>query len=191
MPSRCSVASRCTLAHAVDFVGELRELEVVSREQREDAVHARDVARDGPRQRQAVVGAGAAPDLVHEDEALVRGIVEDVGRFGHLHHERRAAAGQVVAGADAREDAVDRSEHGALGRHEAAHVRQQHDQRALAHVGALAAHVRAGDHQHAARRVEHQVVGHERPVDEMFDDGMTAAAYLEAGFGARASARSS
>ena len=38
-----------------------------------------------------------------------------------------------------------------LRRHEAADVRQQRDQRHLAHVGGLAAHVRAGDQQQLAR----------------------------------------
>ncbi len=49
----------------------------------------------------------------------------------------------------------------ARGRHERAHGGEQHDQRHLAHERALAAHVRAGDHQHAPARVEPAVVGHE------------------------------
>ena len=60
----------------------------------------------------------------------VGGVVQDVRGFGHLHHERGAPAGQIVARADAREDAIERPEHRALRRHEAADVREQHDQRA-------------------------------------------------------------
>ena len=69
--------------------------------------------------------------------------------------------GQIVGGADAGVDRVDRPEPAGGRRHERAHRRQQHDQRHLAHVGALAAHVRAGDDQHARLRVEPAVVGDE------------------------------
>jgi hypothetical protein len=50
---------------------------------------------------------------------------------------------------------------------EAAGVGHQHDQRDLAHIGGLAAHVRAGDDQHPALIVEANAVG---------DEGLAAAA---------------
>ena len=57
----------------------------------------------------------------------------------------------------------------------AADVRQNDDERGLAHVGALAAHVRAGDDQHAARVVEAQVVGDEGFAAGAFDHRMASA----------------
>ncbi len=52
---------------------------------------------------------------------------------------------------------------------------QQHDQRGLAHVGGLAAHVGAGDDQHASLIVEVDVVGDERVFQYLFDHQVTAA----------------
>ena len=49
----------------------------------------------------------------------------------------------------------------AVGRHEAAEVGEQGDQRGLPHVGRFAAHVGAGDQQHAAAVGEQAVVGDE------------------------------
>src|SRR2546430_13647966 len=50
---------------------------------------------------------------------------QDVGGLGHLHHEGGAPAGEIIRRSDAREDAIDRPEHGALRGHVAAHVREQ------------------------------------------------------------------
>src|SRR2546430_9047095 len=52
-----------------------------------------------------------------------------------LFGSRRAPAGEVIRRSDARKDAIDRSQHGALRGHVAAQVRQQRDERRLAHVG--------------------------------------------------------
>ena len=67
----------------------------------------------------------------------------------------------------------------ALRRHERADVRHQRDQRHLAHVGRLAAHVRAGDQQQPARRREPAVVGDE-VLDLRLDHRMAPALDLEA-----------
>ena len=61
---------------------------------------------DGPGQGQAVVGGGAAADLVQDHQAAPGHLVQDVGGLAHLHEEGGLAPGQVVAGADAGEDAV-------------------------------------------------------------------------------------
>ncbi|MNR40577.1 hypothetical protein D3C85_1588760 [compost metagenome] len=61
----------------------------------------------GPGQRQAVEGTGTAADFVHQHQAALGGVVQDVGGFAHLDHEGRTAARQVIAGADTGEDAVD------------------------------------------------------------------------------------
>ncbi len=62
-----------------------------------------------------------------------------------------------------------------LGGHETADMREQHDQRGLAHIGRFAAHVRAGDDQHAPGIVEGQVVRFEWIAAHLLDDRMAAA----------------
>ena len=66
-------------------------------------------------------------------------------------------------------------------RDETAGAREQDDQRGLAHVGRLSAHVRAGDHQHAPRRVEIGVVRHEWRARLRFDDQVASRANVDAG----------
>ena len=109
---------------------------------------ARQLFGAGPRQRQAVVGAGAAANLVHQHQTAGGGVVEDVGGLGHLHHKGGAAGGEIVRCSDAGEDAVDGADAGAVGGHEGADMSQQHDQCGLAHVGRFTAHVGACDDQH-------------------------------------------
>jgi hypothetical protein len=69
--------------------------------------------------------------------------------------------------------------------HERAHGGEQHDERHLAHEGALAAHVRAGDDEHLPVRVEAAVIGDEAAAAELgqsgFDNRVTAAGDLDAG----------
>ncbi len=122
------------------------------------------VARDGPREREAVERRRAAADLVHQHEALRRRVVEDCSGFGHLDHERRAAAREIVRRADPCEDPVDRAEACRLGRHVAAHVGHQRDQRGLPHECRFTAHVRTGNQQQLALGAEAAVVR-----DELFD----------------------
>ncbi len=107
-----------------------------------------------------------------------RGVVEDVGGLLHLDHEGGAAAGEVVAGADAREDAVDDADFRRGGRNEAPHLRQDHDEGDLADVGGFAGHVGAGDdEQLVVRAVEERVVGDEPArLGQPLDDGMAAVA---------------
>ena len=85
----------------------------------------------------------------------------DRRRFDHLDHERAPPGGDVVVGADAGEDAIDDADMRRLGRHEAADLGHQHDQRHLAQVGALAGHVRAGQQHDPRVGPERGVVGHE------------------------------
>ena len=93
---------------------------------------------------------------------LRRGVVEDVGRLGHLDHEGALAAAQVVGGADAGEQAVDDADPGSFGRDEAAQMSQDRDQGDLADIRALAGHVGAGDQEdRAGIAAELDVVGHE------------------------------
>ena len=106
--------------------------------------------------------------------------MEDVAGLAHFDHEGRLPAREVVAGADAGEDAVDRAEFRLRRRDEAADVREQHDQCVLAHVRRLAAHVRTRDHEHASSAlaivaVQPQIVRLERFVAHRFHHRMAAA----------------
>ncbi|KPM85644.1 hypothetical protein AOR10_24195, partial [Vibrio alginolyticus] len=163
------------IGHPLGLLGQGRHLEVVGGEQGKGA-GAGQVLGAGPGQRQAIEGAGAAADLVHQHQAFIGGVVQDAGGLGHLHHEGGASAGQVVRGADAGKDTVHRADLRLVCRHEAAGVGEQHDQRCLAHVGGLAAHVGAGDHQHAAVVAHHQVVGHEGSVGDSLHHRVATAA---------------
>jgi hypothetical protein len=86
----------------------------VGGKQRQAAVLLEQVATDGESQRHAVEGRGAAADLVHQHQAALGGVMQDGGGFGHFDHEGRAAGGEIVGGADAGEDLVERAENGAV-----------------------------------------------------------------------------
>src|SRR4029077_10308735 len=102
--------------------------------------------------------------------------VEDAGDFAHFYEESGAATGEIVGGADASEDAIDERELGLTRGNEAAHLRHQGDQRGLAQVGGLAAHVGAGDEEELlAAWFEAEIIGDEAfaaLAEEFFDDGM-------------------
>ena len=103
-----------------------------------------------PGDREPVEGRGAAADLVEDDEGAGRRLVQDRRRLDHLDHEGRAAAREVVGRADPGEQAVDDADPRLAGRDEGADLGEDGEQRVLAQEGRLAAHVRAGDEEHAA-----------------------------------------
>ena len=148
------------VAHAAQPAGQLRELVEMGREE-----HLRSrgaivqLLDDRPRDGQPVERGGPAADLVEQHEAARREVVEDRRRFDHLHEERRLAAGEVVLGADAREDPVDQADRRRARRHERAHLGQHHDVADLAQVDRLAGHVGTGQDHHTRLVVEAQIVG--------------------------------
>src|SRR5262249_18313674 len=73
---------------------ELDELVVVRCEERAAAHGVVQVLGDRPGERDAVEGAGAAADLIEDDQAARGGVVEDVRGLGHLDHERALPAGR-------------------------------------------------------------------------------------------------
>ncbi len=86
-------------------------------------------------------------------------MIEDIGGLHHLHHKGGVARRQVIGGTDTGEDTVDGPQDCLVGRHIAADVGQDHDERGLAHVGGLAAHIGAGNDEHLALCVHAQVIG--------------------------------
>ena len=156
-----------------ELVWQCGQFKVVRGEQRVGAELSGECVYAGPGECQAVEGAGAAPDLVHQHQACARGVVQDGGGLGHFHHEGRAPAREIVGAADAREDTIDRSDHGVRRRHVAADVREQHDERNLTHVGGFAAHVGAGDDEQTPCFVELDVVRHKRRIERGLHHRMT------------------
>ena len=113
-----------------------------------------------PGNRDAVVGARSASDLVQQHDAAVRNVVENARRFQHLDHEGRFALRDVVRGPDAREDLVHNPDMRRVGRNERTHLRHQDNQGRLAQQRRLTRHVGSGDHHDLLLLVvEHHVVG--------------------------------
>ena len=161
---------------------QLGQLEVVGGEQGKGLEIAGQMFRRRPGQAQAIEGAGAAADLVHQHQTLGGGVVEDVGGFRHLHHEGGAATGQVIRRTDTGKDPVQIADAGAGGRHTAAQVGEQGNQRGLAHVGGFTAHVRASDDHHTAGIVQMQAVGHEGVIQHLLHHRVAAIDNLDDGF---------
>ena len=120
-----------------------------------------NVLHNGPGYRDAVVGAGAAAQLVEEHQRALAQVVEYRGCLGHLDHEGRLAQRDIVAGPHAGEDLVDDAYAGTLGGHIAAYLRHEGDEGRLSQQGALAGHVGARDDHHLLVVVAQvQAVGH-------------------------------
>ena len=135
---------------AVDLRGQRGQLEIVRGKQDEAAIFLGQPVRDRPCEREPIEGRRAASDFIDQHKTLRRRAIEDIRRFRHLDHERRAAAREIVSGADARVDRIKRSERCKLRRNEAPAARQKRDHGRLAHVGRFAAHVRARDDEQPA-----------------------------------------
>ncbi len=167
--------------------GQFGQLEVMRGKQRECAGFVVQVRGNAAGQGQAVKRAGAAADFVHQHQAVGRGGVQYLRGLHHLQHEGRLRVGQVVGGANAGVDGVNRPQAAAGGGHMAAHAGQQHDQRHLPHVGRFTAHVGAGDDLHARVGVQPRVVGDEGAArcfsQARFDHGVAAAFDFDAGLG--------
>ena len=88
------------------------------REQAAAAIDLVQVLDRRPGDRKPVEGRGAPPDLVEDDERTRAGLVQDRRGLDHLDHEGRAAAREVIGGADAREQPVDDADMGARRRDE-------------------------------------------------------------------------
>ena len=90
-----------------------------------------DILHDGPGNGDAVVGGSTAPQLVKKHQATGRKVVQDVGRLVHLHHKRRLAHGDVVAGSHTGEYLVHQTDMRAFRRNETADLRHKRNQGGL------------------------------------------------------------
>src|SRR6266403_5070928 len=99
---------------------------------------------DRPGNGEAIESRSAAADFVEENEARGRGVIQNGGDFAHLHEKGRTAAREIVAGADAREDTIRDGQLGLPRGNKRTHLRHENDERGLAKVGGLAAHVWPG-----------------------------------------------
>ena len=165
--------------HAGQQVGQFGELVIVRGEQGARARLRLQMLDHRPGDGEAVEGGRAAADFVEQHQAVRRREIQDGGDFAHLHQKRGAAAREIVGSADAREDAVGERQARLFGGDERAHLRQQHDQRGLAQIGGLAAHVGPGDQQNLMRgAVQVERVGHEALAllfEQLLDHRMAAA----------------
>ena len=71
--------------------------------------------------------------------------MQNVGGLAHLHHKSGLPAREIIARADAREDAVQQIHPRLRRRHKAAGVRQKRDQCYLPYISALARHIGPSD----------------------------------------------
>ena len=142
-------------------------------EQRPGANLRMDSLHHRPRQRQAVVGGRAPPDLVQHQQAALGGGIQNHRRFGHLHHEGGPSPRQVVRRPDAREHPVRDRQQGAGRGHIRSSLSQDGDQRGLPQIRRLAPHVRPGDHgDELGCAVQKQIVGNEArgvPLGQLLD----------------------
>ena len=103
-------------------------------------------------------------------------MLQNGSHFRHFHHKGGLAGSQVIAGADTGEHSVHNAQSCAASRDERAHLRHQHDQCHLPHVGGFTGHVRAGDDGHlVVLAAKECVVGHKEGIFEHhFHHGMAS-----------------
>ena len=106
--------------------------------------------------------------------------MQDMRGLGHLHHESRSPRGQIIARANPRKNPINGADVCLACRNKGADVRHQYHQSRLAHIGGLAAHIRAGNDQHAPFIIEAQIIGHEGLVQNPLHHWMSCLQKLDA-----------
>ena len=138
-----------------------------------------DVLNDGPGDGESVEGCGAPADFVQHDQAPGRCRIQDYRGLGHLYHERRSPACQVVRRSNSSEDAIHEWKLHHLCGYEGSHLRHDHKQRRLPQKRGLSSHVRSRENQDPIGRIIHvEIIRHKAIramlLRESFDDGMAA-----------------
>ena len=166
------------IVHAGQFSFQLCQFMVVSGKQRLGPQKSRvaDVLHHCPGNGQAVEGAGASANLVQNEQAVGRGVAQNVSHLGHLHHERTLAGRQVVGRTYPGKDPVHNADLGFLGRDKAADLCHKHNEGSLPHIGGFSGHVWAGDDGNPVLVVvQISVIGDEHIVgDHFFHHRMSA-----------------
>lgn len=121
------------------------EILVMGNEESEAPRFGYDVVQDRLSNGGAIVGAGAAAELVQDDEAARGGGAQDAGCFGYLDHEGGFAGEEVVSCAGAGVDGVAEGEGEGVGGDEGADLGEEDNEGDGADEGGFAAHVGAGD----------------------------------------------
>src|SRR5215469_8474280 len=177
--ARCFFDRDVDILHAGKKIGEFGQFVIVRSKKCARASVPLEMFDDGPRNGEAVERSGAAADFVEKDEAGRCRVIQDRGDFAHLHKKSRAATREVIAGADAREDAVGNGKFRMTRGNERAHLRHKNNQSGLPQIGGLAAHVRPGDEkQLLAARLKAEIVGHKALAalpKKLFDDRVASA----------------
>ena len=112
---------------------------------------------------------------------MCRRLPQNFRDLAHFDHEGGLAAGQVVARADAGEDAVHHADAGGAGGNERADLRHERDERDLTHIGGFTRHIGACDDGDAVFLFAHVgVVRHKESVlQHALDDRMAAVVDLD------------
>ena len=84
---------------------------IMSGKKRPGAKRGVEIFGHGPGDAQAIEGARATSDFIEDDQAARGGVVQDIGRLVHLNHKGALAASEIVARADAGENAVKQPDH--------------------------------------------------------------------------------
>mmetsp|Transcript_26384 Transcript_26384/g.88709 ORF Transcript_26384/g.88709 Transcript_26384/m.88709 type:complete len:304 (-) Transcript_26384:970-1881(-) len=128
---------------------EVRERGEVRREERQRFCFRGEVFTNRRGDGSPVAGRSPAANLVDADERPRRRAADQLGGLAHLALECGLAGARVVAGADARHNAIKDGEPRACVRgHKRPDVRQHRRHRRRAHERRLAAHVRPGEEEH-------------------------------------------
>ena len=107
-------------------VWQLAELVKMGRENDERlALH--DVLADGPRNRESFIGGSAAPQLVHEDQAVGSAAVQNVRGFLHFAQKCAGVRFDIITGANARKESIQKRDVGEGGWHERTTMRHDGD----------------------------------------------------------------
>ena len=88
---------------------------------------AMDILSHGSGDGKPIIGAGAPPNLIKDEQRARRGIIQDIGRLHHLHHKGGLTRRQVFPGTNPGKDTVDQSNSSRIGGNKAAHLGKEHN----------------------------------------------------------------
>ena len=118
-----------------------------------------------PSNRQPVIGRGAAPDLVQNNQGPIIGLIQNRRRFDHFNHKGRPPPRQIVRGPNPAEQLTDQPDMRRFRRHKAARLRQQGDQRVLPQKRRFTRHIGPGQQPDRRRLLlgQRAIIRHESP----------------------------